>query len=133
MRFCEREFISKVSGAVRAKTPLVVLLNGEMGAGKTTFVSRVLKSVLPNVVVQSPTFTIINEYAPNVFHADLYRIKSGAELLNTDFFEILYGDNVFFIEWACNNVDEKIYEKCRNVVRLNIEVMGEKKRKYFID
>jgi len=83
-----------------------------MGAGKTTFVAKELKKY----PVTSPTFSIINQYAPNIFHADLYRIKNVSELYNTDFFDILYDDkNTFYIEWPYNNVPKEVYYKCKNI------------------
>jgi len=89
-----------------------------MGAGKTAYVKEVLAMHLPNVNVTSPTFTIINQYADNVFHADLYRIKDIRELGNTDFFEIMRGDNVFFIEWPFNNMPKDLYDMHPNVVNV---------------
>ena len=111
------------------KPPCLVLLHGEMGAGKTTWVKDVMKKLCPNVHVTSPTFTIINQYADNIFHADLYRIKDITELENTDFFEILNGKNIFFIEWPFNNVPSDIYKAHPNVVNINIEVLKNGKRK----
>lgn len=96
------------------KAPTLILLHGQMGAGKTHYV----KSLYPQAT--SPTFNIINQYADNVFHADLYRIKDVSELYNTDFFEILNGNNIFFIEWPYNNVPKSIYESHPNVVDINL-------------
>jgi tRNA threonylcarbamoyl adenosine modification protein YjeE len=93
-----------------------------MGAGKTMFTQKVVRAILGDQVnVTSPTFTIINQYAPNIFHADLYRIKAQSELYNTDFFEILHGDNLFFIEWPYNNVDKAVYKDLKNVVNVYID------------
>ena len=114
------------------KSPCVVLLHGEMGAGKTTFVKSVVGELLPNVNVTSPTFTIMNQYSDNIFHADLYRIKDTAELENTDFFEILHGENIFFIEWPFNNVDKSIYDGL-NVKNIHIEVINESERKITVN
>ncbi|MCL2229074.1 MAG: tRNA (adenosine(37)-N6)-threonylcarbamoyltransferase complex ATPase subunit type 1 TsaE [Firmicutes bacterium] len=115
--------------------PRVVLLHGEMGAGKTTFVQGVLKLLGVKDAVTSPTFTIINQYEvgdQNFFHADLYRIKDQSELLNTDFFEILGGKNVFFVEWPYNNVDKKVYKNI-DAINIKIEVISETERKITID
>jgi tRNA threonylcarbamoyl adenosine modification protein YjeE len=98
---------------------VIILLQGEMGAGKTYFVQKFVSGAT------SPTFTIINQYADNIFHADLYRIKSQSELVNTDFFEILKkcddDKSLFFIEWPYNNVDKNIYKSLKNVIRINID------------
>ena len=112
--------------------PCTVLLLGEMGAGKTTFVSEVVKR-LCGAHVTSPTFGIINQYAPDIFHADLYRIRDAKELENTDFYEILYGDNIFFIEWPFNQVDPAAYAKCKRVVKVHIKVVNETEREFTFD
>ncbi|MBO4823385.1 MAG: tRNA (adenosine(37)-N6)-threonylcarbamoyltransferase complex ATPase subunit type 1 TsaE [Clostridia bacterium] len=52
----------------------VVLLCGAMGAGKTTLVGEIVQILCPTAQPCSPTYTIINQYAENIFHADLYRL-----------------------------------------------------------
>jgi tRNA threonylcarbamoyladenosine biosynthesis protein TsaE len=71
-----------------------------MGAGKTTFIREVVRGLGVRTPATSPTFSIINKYGEGVYHIDLYRVESVDELLNTDFYEILSGDNFVFIEWA---------------------------------
>ena len=126
---CCPDFAKKL----KEKPSALVLLHGDMGAGKTYFVIQVIKYLVPGATVTSPTFTIINQYADNIFHADLYRIKNARELENTDFFEILQGDNIFFIEWPFNNVPKEIYANHPNLINVHIEVQNGKKRKYIID
>lgn len=78
-------------------------LQGTMGAGKTTFIQSFCRALGVDDVVNSPTFSIVNEYrtANNepVFHFDLYRIKSPAELFDIGFEEYLYSDAYCLIEW----------------------------------
>jgi tRNA threonylcarbamoyladenosine biosynthesis protein TsaE len=82
----------------------VVLICGEMGAGKTTLIKELL--LLMNVVdnVSSPTFSIINEYSTNkdetIYHIDLYRIEDISELDNIGFFEYLESGKTCLIEWG---------------------------------
>jgi len=79
----------------------VVLFEAPMGAGKTTFVRDVVRALGRfQVSATSPTFSLINKYSGNVYHIDLYRVESADELLNTDFYEIISGDNIVFVEWA---------------------------------
>ena len=77
----------------------VFLLHGEMGAGKTYLVSKVMKLFNAKTSVSSPTFSIINQYAENIYHIDLYRIEDERHLDGLGLDEILMGNNVVFIEW----------------------------------
>ena len=89
----------------------IVLLRGDMGAGKTTFVSMVLGILAPKVKVTSPTFTLINQYADNIYHADLYRFSeegSEVELSQIGLGEILAGENFVFVEWSERLGDGKL-------------------------
>ncbi len=82
----------------------VVLICGEMGAGKTTLIKELLSlmSVVDNV--SSPTFSIINEYSTDkneiIYHMDLYRIEDISELDNIGFFEYLESGKTCLIEWG---------------------------------
>jgi len=78
-----------------------VLFYGDLGAGKTCFISGILEGFGFFDGVSSPTFTIVNEYpsSPPVNHFDLYRIKSEDELDEIGFYEYLYSDKINLIEW----------------------------------
>ncbi len=77
---------------------------GEMGAGKTTFIKELCKLLNVTDQVNSPTFSIINEYATKdgdlIYHADLYRLKDEEEAFNIGFMDYLSSGNYCFIEWA---------------------------------
>lgn len=79
------------------------LFFGKMGAGKTTLIKEICRVLNVIDVVNSPTFSIVNEYATNngssVYHFDLYRIKSPTELLDIGYEEYIYGNYVCLIEW----------------------------------
>jgi len=81
----------------------IVLLRGDLGAGKTAFVKAVVKALNGDEnLVTSPTFTIVNEYMLknfNIYHFDLYRIKQVEELFNIGIEEYFYSSGVCFIEW----------------------------------
>ncbi|MCM1404415.1 MAG: tRNA (adenosine(37)-N6)-threonylcarbamoyltransferase complex ATPase subunit type 1 TsaE [Prevotella sp.] len=88
----------------------VVLLHGPMGAGKTTLVGAVVRLLCPHATPSSPTYTLINQYADNIFHADLYRLwESGAPastaksqnqiLASTGLADLCVDGNYVFIEW----------------------------------
>lgn len=79
----------------------VVLLEGELGAGKTTLTKGIARGLGVEGYVNSPTFTLVNEYRGRlpVYHLDCYRLESGAEALDFGIEEYLYGEGVTIIEW----------------------------------
>ena len=80
----------------------IVTLEGDLGAGKTTFVKFLCESLGVNENVSSPTFAIVNEYEGKfkIYHADLYRLESLEEVENTGFLEIIKNlDGICLIEW----------------------------------
>ena len=90
---------------MRAAEGLTVLLvNGEMGAGKTTLVKAICKHILVKEVVSSPTFSIINEYRTEVgqpvFHFDFYRLKKETEAYDLGVNEYFDSGNLCLIEWS---------------------------------
>ena len=80
----------------------IVLLNGDMGAGKSVFARGIIQSLGYNGAVTSPTFTLMNEYPtePNVYHFDLYRLKSYDQLYDIGYDEYVYSDGISLIEWS---------------------------------
>jgi tRNA threonylcarbamoyladenosine biosynthesis protein TsaE len=82
----------------------VVCLNGDLGAGKTTFVRYLVAALGSPSPVSSPTFTLIHEYLGGrvpVVHMDAYRLKSGqADAESTGLGEYMQvGEAVFLVEW----------------------------------
>lgn len=81
----------------------VVLFNGLMGAGKTTFIKALCKHLGVEDVTSSPTFSLVNDYetseGTSIYHFDLYRINSEIEALDMGIEEYLYSNNWCFIEW----------------------------------
>lgn len=81
----------------------VVTLDGDLGAGKTFFTSSLCKELGVKDIVQSPTFTIVNEYRTSkipVFHFDVYRISTPDDMYDIGFDEYLYSDGISIVEWA---------------------------------
>ena len=83
--------------------PSVVLLDAEMGTGKTTFVAALCKRLGTLDSVSSPTFSLVNIYrtesGQEVIHIDLYRLESTDEFLEAGMEEYLHQDQWVFIEW----------------------------------
>jgi tRNA threonylcarbamoyladenosine biosynthesis protein TsaE len=96
----------------------IIAFYGEMGAGKTTFIKSICEILGVEDEVNSPTFTIVNEYKsdkfPNIYHFDLYRIGSKAEIYDIGFSEYMnYGD-LIFIEWS-EKLEDELPENCLKV------------------
>ena len=81
----------------------VFAFDGAMGAGKTSFITRICAFLDVEDAVSSPTFALINEYySPSqgaVYHFDLYRLKDQEELLGLGAEEYFYSGNYCFVEW----------------------------------
>lgn len=74
---------------------------GEMGSGKTTFISAICKNLGVAHQVSSPTFSIVNEYhgSSKIYHMDLYRLNNFEEVWAIGIEEYLLSGNYCFIEW----------------------------------
>jgi len=86
-------------------TAAIIALEGDLGAGKTTFVQGFTKALGINEAVKSPTFLLIKKYAAqdkrHLYHIDCYRVNDYHELLSLEIEEILKDpSNIVLIEWA---------------------------------
>ena len=112
----------------------VVLLNGDLGAGKTTFTKAVLKSLGVKDEVTSPTFTIMREYNGKkfkIYHFDMYRLTSGQEAKEFGLEDYIYSknrDSVVFIEWPENIKDILVGD----FLKVNISILDDNRRKFDI-
>jgi tRNA threonylcarbamoyladenosine biosynthesis protein TsaE len=91
--------------AARLKPPKLVVLRGELGAGKTTLVKGIAEGfeAAAEEQVTSPTFTLIHEYRgpkANVFHVDLYRVDTERELETLGLDDLVDERSVILIEWG---------------------------------
>jgi len=90
--------------ATEVRAPLVVLLLGDMGAGKTTFSKGLISGlgVAAEEEVASPTFTLVHQYGrdPRVFHVDLYRIEPGRDLDTLGLEDVWEQNAVILVEWG---------------------------------
>jgi tRNA threonylcarbamoyladenosine biosynthesis protein TsaE len=95
-----RQFI----GLIGERT--VFAFNGKMGAGKTTFIKAICEVMGVKETVNSPTFSIVNEYEAAdgriIYHFDCYRITKTQEALDLGAEEYLYSGSLCFIEWSEN-------------------------------
>jgi len=97
------------------QTPLVIGLIGDLGSGKTVFVQGLARGldVSTDYAVTSPSFTLINEYPGRfkLFHVDLYRLGTEADLDDLGLTEILYGEGIAAVEWADKLADGAVAER----------------------
>lgn len=111
----------------------VVVLRGEMGAGKTTLVRAVAEALGADDQVTSPTFALVNQYrsaaGDRIYHFDFYRIDTPAEAYDLGYEEYFYSGDLCLVEWP-----EKIEELLPDdVMTVRIEVDGETSRTFRID
>ena len=120
------------------KPPKLVVLRGELGAGKTTLIKGIAEGfkAAKQADVTSPTFTLVHEYrAPKsgahpvtVYHVDLYRVDTARELETLGLDDLFGDESVVLIEWG-----EKFprFEQERDV-EIKIERVGENERKIIV-
>jgi tRNA threonylcarbamoyladenosine biosynthesis protein TsaE len=99
---------------VQSKT---LLFYGEMGSGKTTLISAIVKEMGGVDATSSPTFSIVNEYEVKgdiVNHFDLYRLKNEYEALDMGIEDYFYSGSWNFIEWP---------EKIKNLLPENVTIL----------
>jgi tRNA threonylcarbamoyladenosine biosynthesis protein TsaE len=116
--------------AAQLSPPLIVLLRGDLGAGKTTLVKGIAEGFQAASAqdVTSPTFTLVHEYRglrATLYHIDLYRIDTERELETLGLDDLLAPDSILLIEWG-----EKFprFVRDRNV-EIVLERVGEDDRR----
>jgi tRNA threonylcarbamoyladenosine biosynthesis protein TsaE len=108
----------------------IILISGEVGTGKTTLIKEYCKLIGVEEIVNSPTYTLINEYQNKkgkIVHMDLYRVKDINEINELGLFEYLE-NNIVIIEWPeiiLKRIDIKYS-------LINITFINEKERKLSI-
>ena len=81
----------------------IVLFNGDLGAGKTTFIQGVMAYFGIKKFVRSASFMLVNEFETekiNLYHLDLYRLNDNVDIFSLGIDEYLFGNGISFIEWS---------------------------------
>ena len=117
------QFAEKLAGLLQAGD--VIALEGDLGAGKTTFTKGLAKGLDITRTVNSPTFTIIKEYMGRLplYHMDVYRVSDSYEDLGFD--EYFEGNGVTVVEWA-HLINEQLPEELLTIFLYH---EGQEKRK----
>ena len=109
----------------------IILITGEVGTGKTTLIKEYCKLIGVEEIVNSPTYTLINEYQNKrgkILHMDLYRVKDINEINELGLFEYLE-NNIVIIEWP--EIILKMIDIKHSMI--NITFINEKERKLSIN
>ena len=111
-----------------------VLLNGELGAGKTTFTQGIASALKIKGDVTSPTFVIAREHkslgeGPNLVHVDAYRLSTLAEISHLDLVTEIE-KAILVVEWGKGLVNDLVAEPIE--IKINHDVDDESKRKFLI-
>ena len=105
----------------------VVLLNGDLGAGKTAFTKGVAK-YFGIEGVTSPTYAYLNVYNDLIYHYDCYRLSCGEDALMLGLTDYFNGNNICIIEWS-ENIKDVLPEKVKVV---EIQKIDETTRKIIL-
>jgi len=119
-----KDVVEKIRRIKNNKRAVIIALQGDLGAGKTTFVQFFAKAVGIKNKLTSPTFVLMKKYK-NLYHIDCYRIRDAKDILALDFKEIIsFPQNIVLIEWA-----EKIRKILpRDTMWIKFKIVSEKER-----
>jgi tRNA threonylcarbamoyladenosine biosynthesis protein TsaE len=94
--------------AVELTAGAVLVLDGDLGAGKTQFVQYLGAALGSSNAITSPTFPLVQEYEAKIplFHFDFYRLNSAEELYGIGFYDYLNANGICLIEWGSKFAEE---------------------------
>lgn len=132
--YTKTESETEAAGAAFAETlpdGAIVALYGWLGAGKTAFVRGMARGMGIDARVNSPTFTIVNEYlgARELYHFDMYRLESADELFDIGWEDYLRRGGVCAVEWSENVSDAFVGDE----IAVRITKLSDNERKIEIE
>ena len=92
----------------------VLLLDGDMGAGKTVFTKGIAIALGINEEITSPTYAYLNDYDGKLYHYDCYRLSSGEDAEALGLTEYFYGNGVCVVEWS-ENIADVLPDNCKRI------------------
>lgn len=128
-QICKESELSELSAyldnAIRSSGKSIVLLHGELGAGKTALVKNFVQKRLSKDA-SSPTFSLVNVYGKvgeEIYHMDLYRLKSLEEIEDIGIWDYLESGRPVFIEWP-DKIADILPEQSTINVHINVHLNG---------
>ncbi len=119
------DFAKKLAKKLATKPGVCILLEGDLGAGKTVFAKGFVSFFEPQADVVSPTFTLVNDYG-KVLHFDLYRIEKEGELFAIGADEMFFGNKFCLVEWP-SRISMNLFPK--NSIKVFINKIDDNTRK----
>lgn len=124
----ETRMLGKLLGE-QALAGLVVLLNGELGAGKTCFSQGVARGldISAAVPITSPTYTLLNVHLGRLplYHFDLYRLSQVDDLADLGYDEVAGGEGLTLVEWA-----DRMNDTLLASITIDIEYLDDQRRRF---
>lgn len=125
------ELDTLVEDVVKNFSSGVVILRGDLAAGKTTFVKRAVKRLGIDDEVTSPTFSLQHCYGERIFHYDMYN-KGLGHFISLGMLEELEKDGLHFVEWGDDELAEILNSAEIKNMTITIEKISDNKREYRI-
>lgn len=122
-------FAQKLARKIKSG-PLLILLRGPLGAGKTQWTRGFVRRFIgPKALVSSPTYSLVNIYGnkkKSVHHVDLYRLKDRDDLESIGFWDFLEGQSVVIVEWG--DMLPPDWPDLLKVFEVDFEILSESER-----
>ena len=110
----------------------IIILKGDLAAGKTTFVKEMVKKLGISDIVTSPTFSLQQCYGDNIFHYDMY--NHGLEhFISLGMLEELDKDGLHFVEWGNDELKNILDSADMKNITIDIKKISQNKREYRVD
>ncbi len=110
---------------------VIILLRGDLAAGKTTLVKKFVQTLGIKDVVRSPTFSLQSIYCDNIFHYDIYN-KDLNEFISLGLLEEFEKEGIHFVEWGNDKLKSILLQYGFNIITVDI-IKYKNEREYIIE